>query len=155
MGSQPTCANSYTTNSFNKKRVCYRFEKRMWQLDILVWVKGFAIFWCNMRHYLATLKAFAEVVKMTNHTRVLDVVLAWNSPSATWQICLYGSEHRLGIHAFRPTWPYLIIKVLCNLSKVSWTVWLLYCDQLCLHLLHNKCFWFLLQCYGPVWTHKV
>ena len=28
-----------------------------------------------------------------------------------------------------------------NLSKISWTIWLLYCNQLCLHFLPNKCFW--------------
>ena len=25
-------------------------------------------------------------------------------------------------------------------SKISWSIWLLYCDQLCLHLSYNKCF---------------
>ena len=28
----------------------------------------------------------------------------------------------------------------CNLCKISWTICLLYWDQLHLHLLHNKCF---------------
>ena len=37
-----------------------------------------------------------------------------------------------------------------SLSETSWTICLLYCDQLRLHLSQNKCFWLLLQCYGPI-----
>ena len=40
-----------------------------------------------------------------------------------------------GINAFRSTWPYLIVKVL----QISWTICLHNCDQLHLHLSHNKC----------------
>ena len=28
-----------------------------------------------------------------------------------------------------------------NLSKIPWTIWLLYCDQLQVHFSHNKCFY--------------
>ena len=42
----------------------------------------------------------------------------------------------------------------CNPSKISWVIWLLYWDQLHLHLSHNS-FGLLLQYYGPVQTHKV
>ena len=39
-------------------------------------------------------------------------------------------------------------------QQISWSIWLLYCDQLHLHLLHNKGFWLLLQSYSLVWTCK-
>ena len=51
--------------------------------------------------------------------------------------------------SFRLTWPCLIIKVLCNQSQISWTIWLLSSDQ----PLH-KYFGLLPLCYGSVWTHK-
>ena len=31
----------------------------------------------------------------------------------------------------------------CKWSEISWAIWLLYCDQLYLHLLPKKCFWLL------------
>ena len=42
----------------------------------------------------------------------------------------------------------------CNLSEISRTIWLLYCDQLYCNLSYSKCFWLLQRHYGPVWTCK-
>ena len=36
----------------------------------------------------------------------------------------------------------------CNLGKVYWTIKSMYCDQLRIHLLNNKCFWLLPWCHG-------
>ena len=97
---------------------------------------------------------FSELMKVTNYTGLWGFEFTWYSPSATHWNYLCGLEHSLEIHDFRPTWPCLILKVFCNLSKNSWrTTWILYCDQLNLHLLlHNKCFWLLPRHYGLVWT---
>ena len=96
----------------------------------------FKILWCskilhcfgNIRHNLSVLSAFV----------ILDAVVAWDSPGATYQICLYGLEHSLGIHTFRPTWPYQIIKILqpeqnffCYLLSVLWlTAFLPFAQQM-------------------------
>ena len=42
----------------------------------------------------------------------------------------------------------------CSLSNISGKVWLLYCDQLMLHLSYNKRFWLLPWHYGPIGTRK-
>ena len=42
----------------------------------------------------------------------------------------------------------------CNLSEITLIIWLLYCDQMHLHFEYNKCFWLLLQHYGPVQNHQ-
>ena len=39
----------------------------------------------------------------------------------------------------------------CNSNKIYWTIWLLYCDQLCLHLLLSKCFYLVLWHYVTYW----
>ena len=54
-------------------------------------------------------------------------------------VCSSASESR-----FISSWP-------SNLSEISSATWYLYCDQLCLHLSHNKCFWLF---YGTVRTRK-
>ena len=75
---------------------------------------------------LATPETFAEVMKIMNHIGQWDDKLAWYSPSATHQICLYGSEHSLRIQSS------------CSPSKISWTIWSLYCNRL--YLWYNKLF---------------
>ena len=43
----------------------------------------------------------------------------------------------------------------CSPSEISWTIWLLFCDQLRLHFSRNKFFGlFPRQRYGPIQTHK-
>ena len=89
---------------------------------------------------------FAKVMKVTSHTGLWDAKLAWYSPSATHQICLYGWEHNLWIHGFRVTWPCLIIEVLATLSKfLELSV---YCTTI------NLCFTFHIKksfcCFGSI-----
>ena len=63
----------------------------------------------------------------------------------------YDLEHNLGIHNFRSTWLFLIIKVL-----TAWAKFLelsAYYDQLNLHLSLNICFCLLPQSYGQVRSH--
>ena len=100
----------------------------------------------NVKYNLTDADAFAEVVKVTNYTRL------WDAKSATHQICLYALEHDFIIYTFRCTWPSLTVEVLTIYCEISWTIWLLYCDQLHLHLLCNNFFWLLRWHYGPV--HK-
>ena len=90
----------------------------------------------NVRHNLATLVAFAKVMKVTNHTRLWNAKLTWYFLSATYWICPYDSEND---HSFRPTWPCQIVKVHATQAKFL-EPWL-YCDQLCLLC---ECFWLLL-----------
>ena len=63
------------------------------------------------------LAGFAEVVKVTSHTGRWDAKFALYSPIVTHHICLYGLEHSLGIHGFRPTSTCLIVKVLGDRVK--------------------------------------
>ena len=56
----------------------------------------------NVKQISAATDAFAEVEKVTNHTELWDDKLAWYSPRAIHRIFLYGLEHSLGIHGFRP-----------------------------------------------------
>ena len=60
---------------------------------------------------------FSDFVKVSKHTGLWDVNLTWYSLTTTHQIWLYGLEHSLGIHAFRPIWSCLIIKVFTAWSK--------------------------------------
>ena len=59
-----------------------------------------------------TSNTFAEVMKVKNHTGQSDAEFAWYSLSATLWICVYGLEHGLGIHVYRPRWLCLIFEVL-------------------------------------------
>ena len=77
-----------------------------------------------MRHNLAVLDVFVEVMKMMNHPRLWDAKLAWYSQCATSWICLNSLDHDLRIHGFRPC---LIIKILATQTKFLepsdyWTV---------------------------------
>ena len=83
------------------------------------------------------LTGFAKVMNMTNHTGLWDAVLTWYSPSDTHWICLYSLENGLRIHVFSPTRP---CQGSCILSKISWTIWLLYCDRLHLHFCTTNIF---------------
>ena len=65
----------------------------------------------------------------------------------------YSVDLSLWFEAY-PWNPSVWLTWLCNQSEISWTIWLLYSDQLCLHLLHIECFWLLLWSYCPVLTHK-
>ena len=104
----------------------------------------------NMRHDSAILDAFTKVMYVTNHSGIWHTELTWYLLSATHQICLNWLEHVLGIHGFRiDHWSF------CNLCEISKTIWLLYCDQLCLHFSPNKCFQLLLWHYGPIQACKV
>ena len=86
---------------------------------------------CNIlltRHNSAALNAFAKVVKMINYSGlrvrlVRFTYMAWSTA--------------LGSMVLKATWPCLIIEVLTKI-KISWIIWLLYCNQQ--HLLQNKCF---------------
>ena len=72
----------------------------------------------NVSHKSADLDTFLKVMKSTNHTEMWDAEqLACYSPSATSQICFYGLENGLGIHAFRSTSNWLIVKVLATWAK--------------------------------------
>ena len=54
-------------------------------------------------------------------------------------------------------YPYLTLpdrQGYCDPSKISWPIWVLYCDELPLNLSHNKCFWLLSRHYGPVRTRE-
>ena len=91
---------------------------------------------CNIlaRHNSA---GFVEIVKVTNNFELWDAKVPWYYPCATHWIYFNGLKHRTRIH-------YLTYLTLpdyqgsCNQIKISWTIWLLYSDQLCLHNLHNK-----------------
>ena len=103
-----------------------------------LWIPG-QIKFGNVKHNSAALNAFTEVVKVMNHIELWYAELTWYSPNATHQICLHDLKPSFWIQTFRPTWPYLIVKVLATLVKFL-LIWLLYCDKLCLLLSHNKCF---------------
>ena len=68
----------------------------------------------NMKYSLA---AFAKVVKRTKFTGLWDAELSSYSPIATPWIRLYDLEHCLGIHAFGPTRPCLIVEVIATQAK--------------------------------------
>ena len=97
----------------------------------------------NVRHNSAV---FAEVIKVTNHTRLWDAEFAWYFPMTTYWICLNGLKHDFWIYVFRPTWPHYSS---CNSGQISRTIWSLYWHQLHLQLSQNECFPLLSWCYGP------
>ena len=102
---------------------------------MLGWLKNLQYF-SNVRPSLIALNGFAEVVKETNHTGLWDAKLAWYSVSTIKQIHVYGLEHDLGIHNFRPNLPYLTVEVLANQAKFLQPS----CDELYLHLFVQKMF---------------
>ena len=68
-----------------------------------------------MRHNLAAPDAFAQVRKVMNDTGLWDAKLTWYSPRVTCWIFIYSLEHGFrGIHGFRPTWLFLIMKVIAT-----------------------------------------
>ena len=87
------------------------------------------------------LAAFAKVMKVMNHTGLWDADFTLYLLTATY--CFHRLEHGLKIHDFRPIWFCQIVKVLVTWVKISSTILLLYCNNLRLQLLHNKCFWLL------------
>ena len=92
-----------------------------------------------MRLNLAALDVFTIVMKMKNPTGLWDVKLAWYSPSVwntTFEFTVLGLPDLAWLLIFlQPEWNFLNHLVT---------------DQLHLHLLYNKCFWFLPQYYGSV-----
>ena len=64
----------------------------------------------NMRHKLATVEVFAEIMKVTNYAGLCD---AWNSPN----LALNDLKNSLGIYSFRLTWPSLFIAILATQVK--------------------------------------
>ena len=58
------------------------------------------------------MEAFAEVMKVTNHTALWDDKLAWYSLCATRWIGPCDLEHGIWIDGFSPTRQYLIFEVL-------------------------------------------
>ena len=83
--------------------------------------------------------------EMLSSSDTFRVILTWFA-STVWNT---ASEHSLGIHSFRPTWPWLIVKVL-----VTWMKFL-FCDQLHFHISYNKCFWLLPRYHSPVRSHEL
>ena len=105
-----------------------------------------------MRHNLAALGSFVEIMEVTSHTGQCrasfifsDMLLTRFIPivwSTTSESTLLGLAELDWSSRFSQQ------------SKMSCTFWLLYCDRLHLHLSQNKCFWLLWSRYGPVWTRK-
>ena len=52
-------------------------------------------YFVNVRHNLAVLDVFTEVMKETNHSGLWDAELAWYSPSATHLIYIHSLESTL------------------------------------------------------------
>ena len=100
-----------------------------------------------MRHSSAALDAFAWVVKVMNHTGLWDIELAWYSLNATCFPLWIGTWPQNQPFKANLTLP--DCQGSCNQKKFSWTIWLLYWDQLHLHLFHNK--WFF-GCFHSIMT---
>ena len=119
------------------------------------------LFNCKMASWLETHQVlFAQI---------WDGQLAWYSPSAThstvrWPACLILSKCnslKCEIASLLDTlqvllaqlWDGQLADTSCNLNKILWTIWLLYCVEL---YIHNsfKCFWLLLRHYDSVCTTK-
>ena len=88
----------------------------------------------NVRLTLSTGDAFAMVIKVANHTRLLDANLAWYSLSVTCDIGPYA----------QPQNPWFLANLTlsdshgsCKPSELSRINWLLYCDKLLLHFSHQ------------------
>ena len=58
-------------------------------------------YFCNVRYNSVAPYAFAEVIKVTQNTKLWDTKLAWYSPNVTCWIWLIGLEHALGISALK------------------------------------------------------
>ena len=105
---------------------------------------------CKVRHSSAISDTFASIVGVTNDTGLWDTELAWYSLRTTHGICLSGLELALGIYGWFEAYLTLPDRwCSCKPSKISWTL----CDQLHLHLSHNK-YWLLPRCYDLVRSHK-
>ena len=82
---------------------------------------------------------FCQGGQVAEHKGLRDAELAWYSSSVTCCICLYGLNQNLGIHVFRPSWPYLIVEVLATRAKF------IDLSSYCAFTLHPKndfaCFW--------------
>ena len=77
-------------------------------------IKKVLKYFCYVWDNLSAPDVFAEGVKMTNHTGLWDAKLAWYSSCDTHRTCLYGLQHDLGIHGFRPAYPCLTVEVLAT-----------------------------------------
>ena len=96
-------------------------------------------YFSNVKHNSVVQDSFCQGCEDDqNLTEQWDGKLAWYSPSDIHWFCLYGWEKDFGIHRFKPTWLCLIGS--CNVSKIFGTSWLLYSDQVHIHLSHDKCF---------------
>ena len=95
----------------------------IWKL--LGWVKSVAIFWLRDGPFGMLL------LRLWTWRTTLEVeMIAWYSLFATYRICSYSQDHGLRIHDLvLPDLPF------CDTSDIYWTIWLLNCDQLHLHLL--------------------
>ena len=88
----------------------------------------------NITHNSEALDAFAEVVKVTNHTELWDDELAWYSSSATHRVFIFVK--------LRST---LFDRVASSKSsEIPWSTYLMSCDQLHNRLSPNRGFWLLL-----------
>ena len=75
-------------------------------------------YFSNVRYNSVIPDAFVESVKLTNYIELWDTKFAWNSLRADHRISHHGLERRLGIHAFRHSWHYLIVEALAARVKV-------------------------------------
>ena len=91
-----------------------------WKILILGGVK-FLQYFGSIRHNLATLDTFAEIMKVMSYTGLWNGRFAWYFSVTHW-IRLYVLEHNLRIHGFSLKWPCLIVKVLMTLSKFLFTL---------------------------------
>ena len=115
-------------------------------MHIQAWVKGFAIFCQHEEIHTILLSSWRWQTK-------LDCEMP-SSPDTLWQLLT-----RFAFTAWSKALESMVLGLLnhwgsYNLNGISWTICLLYCHQLCLHLWYNKYFWLLLWCYDSVWTHQ-
>ena len=103
-----------------------------------------------MRHSLADPNAFAEVVRWTVRCWACLILSKCYSPDVPLWLGALSQNPQFLAYLTLPDH-----QDSRNLREISWTIWLLYCNQLRLHLSHHKCFWLLLRHYNPVQTHKV
>ena len=88
----------------------YRWENivRQLLLDILQngwWTKDFVLLtWLNQKFFQYfdnvrhnSVASYTEIMRVTNHTRLLYTELDWYPPNVTHWICLYALEFGLGI----------------------------------------------------------
>ena len=100
----------------------------------------------NVRHSSANPD---EIVKMTNYSGKSDTLceLLTGFAFLGWSTVLESMVLSLPNVA----WSLRFLQSKQNFLK---TIWLLYCNQVHLHPLCNKCFCLLLRHYDPVWTSK-